>query len=185
MMDTADQSMPSGSVRRAVIVGDASLARQCVDVAIDRGLDVVAVATDHQQVREHAASLGIAVLASSDDVASRLDGVDVDVLFSIANLRVLPQRLLDRARYAINFHDGPLPGYAGLNVTSWALLDGAAEHGVTWHLMTADVDAGDIVAVERFLSSQDDTAFSLNARCYEAAIASFGPIVDALVARHV
>ena len=111
-----------------------------------------------------------------------LDPYDFDVLFSIANLRVLPQRLLDRAAIAINFHDGPLPGYAGLNVTTWALLAGEPEHAVTWHLMTADVDGGDVVALERFPIRPDDTAFSLNARCYEAAIATFPGIVDALVA---
>ena len=77
------------------------------------------------------------------------------------------------AATAINFHDGPLPGYAGLNVTTWALLAGEREHAITWHLMTSDVDGGEIVAAEHFPIADDETAFSLNARCYEAALASF------------
>ena len=115
-------------------------------------------------------------------MAAALDPFEFDVLLSIANLRVLPQRLLDRAAVAINFHDGPLPDYSGLNVTTWALLAGEREHAVTWHLMTAEVDGGDVVAVERFPIVADDTAYSLNARCYEAAIETFPGIVDALVA---
>ena len=59
---------------------------------------------------------------------------------------MLPDAVLGQVDTAINFHDGPLPGYAGLNVTTWALLAGEREHAVTWHLMTADVDAGEIVA---------------------------------------
>ena len=169
-------------MRRAAIVGDASLVGHCVDLAREHGLDVVVVVTDHPQVRDHAGSLGIPVVHPAGDVAGVLDPFDFDVLFSIANLRVLPQRLLDRAAIAVNFHDGPLPEYAGLNVTTWALLAGEREHAVTWHLMTADVDGGDVVAVERFPIRPDDTAFSLNARCYEAAIATFPGIVRSLVA---
>ena len=142
----------------------------------------VVVATQHPQVSERAASFGIPVVDSAGDVAAALDPFDFDVLLSIANLRVLPQRLLDRAAVAINFHDGPLPDYSGLNVTTWALLAGEREHAVTWHLMTADVDGGDVVAVERFPIEADDTAYSLNARCYQAAIETFPGIVDSLVA---
>ena len=169
-------------MRRAAIVGDASLAGHCTEIARERGLEVVVVATRHPQVREQAASFGVPVVDSTGDVAAALDPFEFDVLFSIANLRVLPQRLLDRAAVAINFHDGPLPGYSGLNVTTWALLAGEQEHAVTWHLMTADVDGGDVVAVERFPIEADDTAYSLNARCYEAAIETFPGIVESLVA---
>ena len=110
-----------------------------------------------------------------------LDQHPVDVLFSIANLRIIPDAVLAKVPVAINFHDGPLPGYAGLNVTNWALLAGEREHAITWHLMTADVDAGRIVATERFPIADDETAFSLNARCYEAALTTF-PRVAAAVA---
>ena len=169
-------------MRRAAIVGDASLAGHCTEIAREHGLEVVVVATRHPQVRERAASFGIPVVDSAGDVGAELDPFDFDVLFSIANLRVLPQRVLDRAAVAINFHDGPLPGYSGLNVTTWALLAGEREHAVTWHLMTAEVDGGDVVAVERFPIEADDTAYSLNARCYQAAIETFPGIVDSLVA---
>ena len=52
------------------------------------------------------------------ELVAGLDHHPADVLFSIANLRVLPDDVLARVRTAINFHDGPLPGYAGLNVTT-------------------------------------------------------------------
>ena len=108
--------------------------------------------------------------------------IPADVLFSIANLRIVPGDVLARVGTAINFHDGPLPGYAGLNVTTWALLAGETEHAVTWHLMTDRVDGGDVVAVETFAIDDDETAFSLNARCYEAALASFPRVAAAIAA---
>ena len=51
--------------------------------------------------------------------------------------------------------------------------------------MTADVDRGDVVATERFSIADDETAFSLNARCYEAALASFPVVAAALAAREL
>ena len=56
---------------------------------------------------------------------------------------MIPAEALGLVRgLAVNFHDGPLPRYAGLNVTSWAILGRETTHGVTWHEMTARPDAG-------------------------------------------
>jgi hypothetical protein len=64
-------------------------------------------------------------------------------------------------------------------------MAGEREHGVTWHLMTADVDAGDVVAEERFPVAPDETAYSLNARCFEAALRSFPRVVAAIASGEV
>ena len=50
---------------------------------------------------------------------------------------------------AYNFHPGP-PEYPGIFPSVFALYDGAASFGVTLHEMIREVDAGPIVAVERF-----------------------------------
>ena len=165
---------------RCVLVGDEPLVEQCADAARERGLDVVLIATTNAMVRDYAHDEGIAVVGPGQELLAGLDAHPADVLFSIANLRVLPDAVLDQVDTAINFHDGPLPGYAGLNVTTWALLAGEREHAVTWHLMTADVDAGEVVATETFPIEDDDTAFSLNARCYEAALSTFPDIAGAV-----
>ena len=49
-----------------------------------------------------------------------------------------------------NFHDGPLPRYAGLFSSSWAIVNNEKTHGVTWHKITKKIDAGDIVASKKF-----------------------------------
>jgi natural product biosynthesis luciferase-like monooxygenase protein len=180
-----ENSAGGNALRRVAIIGDASLAGQCVALSVDGGLDVVVVATEHAQVRASAVDRGIPVIDSREALAGALAEFEFDTLLSIANLRVVPASVLDRVRCAINMHDGPLPSYAGLNVTTWALLDGVAEHAVTWHLMTDEVDGGRVVTEERFAVDADETAFSLNARCYEAALASFPRVVAGLVAGQV
>ena len=162
------------------IVGDEFLAVQCAETLLAKGLSVAVVATVHPQIQAWARQQGIACIRSDQGLAQGLAAHAFDVLLSIANLRVLPPEVLDQARVAINFHDGPLPAYAGLNVTSWALLAGEMGHAVTWHLMTQQVDAGDVLAMEPLPILPDDTAFSLNARCFEAGGRSFERVALAL-----
>ena len=104
-----------------------------------------------------------------------------DYLLSITNFRILPEDLLAWPRHgAINFHDGPLPEMGGLNVPAWALFEGAGEHAVVWHRMSADVDAGPVLEEARFRILPGADQFELNAQCYEAAYESFLRLIPAL-----
>lgn len=163
-------------------MGDEVLVVQCIEIARAAGLVPVLVATASPVVRDACAAEGLPVVGPGPELAIGLDEQRADVLFSIANLRVVPDDVLARVDTAINFHDGPLPAYAGLNVTTWAILDDQREHAVTWHLMTAEVDAGQVIATEQFPIGEEETAFSLNARCYEAALATFPRVVAGLSA---
>jgi natural product biosynthesis luciferase-like monooxygenase protein len=167
---------------RCAFIGDESLAAQCAEIARQHGLPVVVMATANAQVQEYAEDAGIACIDSAGDLAASLAEHDFDVLLSVANLRVLPDEVLALAPVNINFHDGPLPGYAGLNVTTHAILGGETGHAITWHVMTSDVDGGEVIAVEPMPVLADDTAFSLNARCYEAGVRSFARVAEQLAA---
>ena len=66
----------------------------------------------------------------------------------------------------------PLPAYAGVHAASWALLNGEKEHGVTWHLMSRRIDAGDILKQERFAIGSRDKAEDVNRACHRPATAT-------------
>ena len=162
----------------SVLIGNESLLVQCGEMLLDRGHQVVAVVTRNGEIIDWARTRALRVEAPGAGLAGRLEGAPYDWLFSIANLDMLLGAVLATAgRGAINFHDGPLPAYAGLNTPVWAILAGEAEHGITWHMMEAGVDEGDIVASRRFAIAPDETALSLNTKAYEAAIESFGEVV--------
>jgi amino acid adenylation domain-containing protein len=115
------------------------------------------------------------------DLEESLASLPFDYLFSVANLSIIPDDILALPRLgAINFHDGPLPRYAGLHVTSWALMNREKEHGVTWHEMTAEVDAGDILKQRSVRISPDETALSLNVGCFQAGIQAFEELIQEL-----
>jgi methionyl-tRNA formyltransferase len=49
---------------------------------------------------------------------------------------------------------------------------------VTWYVMSDSVEGGDILKQVAIDIADDDTAFTLNKKCYEAAIRSFEELVD-------
>ncbi len=104
-----------------------------------------------------------------------------EYLFSIGHLEIIPDHVLQiPQRAAINFHDGLLPQYAGLNVPTWAILNHEHMHGVTWHLMTVQADAGDILQQASFPISAQETALTLNAKCFDAGMSTFVTLIDNL-----
>ena len=168
---------------RVVVVGGTTLPVRCVELLRDEGHRVEAVATTDPDVRAWAETVGVLCLDADDDLANALGGIEFDYLFSLNNLQYLPGKVIALARRsAVNFHDGPLPDYAGLNAPSWAILNGESEWAISWHVMTDRVDEGDVLLRVPVEILPDDSSLTLNTRCYEAAIESFPRLVRQLVA---
>ncbi|UWR23513.1 MupA/Atu3671 family FMN-dependent luciferase-like monooxygenase [Sulfitobacter sp. S190] len=165
-----------------LIAGDQSLTIACGDMVLAAGHRVAGVVTTDADVAAWAAGHGLPVIARMGDVA-QADLPPVDWFLSIANLRIVPKPVLEvPTRGAINFHDGPLPRYAGLNTPAWAIINGETEHAVSWHMIEGGVDEGDLLAQQSFAIAPDETAFSLNSKCYAAGMESFGRVLAQLEA---
>lgn len=166
-----------------VLMGNETLLVQCGEALLERGARIERVITRNAAISKWAKTHEIGVLSPGENLAEQLENVDFHWLFSIANLDIIPDAVLEiPKRGAINFHDGPLPRYAGLNAPVWALLAGEANFGITWHLISKGIDQGDIIAQENFSITPDETALTLNAKCYEAAMHAFGPVLDGVMA---
>ncbi|MBP9181616.1 MAG: LLM class flavin-dependent oxidoreductase [Fuscovulum sp.] len=162
-----------------LLIGNETLTTQCGDVLRSRGHTIAAVVTQAPEVARWADAQGLAVEPYGADLADRLP--KADWLLSVANLTVLAPAVLARAsRGAVNFHDGPLPAHAGLNAPVWAILAAEAQHGITWHLIEGGVDEGRILEDRRFPIAADDTALTLNTRCFEAGMESFPAVLSQL-----
>ena len=165
----------------AVIIGNESLAIQCADMLRDAGHSLKAVVTRNPDIAAWADTAGVTVHSSDADLANALSADPFDWLLSIANLDLIPDTVLSLpARGAVNFHDGPLPRYAGLNAPVWALINGEVEYGISWHMISGGVDEGALVAQQFFDIAPDETTLTLNTKCYGAAIDSFATVLDKL-----
>ncbi|MBU4118739.1 MAG: hypothetical protein KJ555_08260 [Proteobacteria bacterium] len=111
---------------------------------------------------------------------------EVDVVFSINNHQIIRGELLALPPEGIiNFHNGPLPRYGGLNACTWAIFNGETRHGVTWHYVSSGVDDGDIVGQKFFEIKPDITALQLVMVCINEGIALFREIIPSILAGKV
>jgi methionyl-tRNA formyltransferase len=95
----------------------------------------------------------LAVAKSCDVIEADLAGLNPDLVISFLNDCILRGPLL-RFR-GVNFHPAP-PEYPGRGGASRALYNGDATFGATAHRIVAKVDAGQIVAVDRFKIDEQD-----------------------------
>ncbi len=171
------------NIKSCVLIGSDSLLIECGDAWRARGHSIAAVVTDAPRVASWARAEKLVVIDANGDYGAALAAYSFDYLFAITFLRVIPAPVLGLPKQAaINFHDGPLPRYAGLNAPSWALIKRAKEYGITWHVMSMQVDRGDILKQVPVEISAEDTSLSLNTRCFAAAIESFAELADELAA---
>lgn len=172
--------MIAATSRRCVLAGSEPLLVECAKILLDRGHEIAAIVSRRAEIGLWARQHAIALIDDANALPDAPIGA-FDDLYSITNLSVLSPRILALPTgHAINFHDGPLPAYAGLNAPVWALLAGERRHGVSWHRMDAAIDTGDILAERDFAIDEGETAHSINTKCFAAAIDSFGELVAAI-----
>jgi methionyl-tRNA formyltransferase len=151
----------------------------CARVLMQHRHVVSRVVSGHSVVKRYADDRSIPLGRPGKDVVNFLSRSPFDYLFSVVNLRILSPEVLALPRVeAINFHDSLLPAYAGANATSWAIISGERSHGVTWHRMDSEVDRGAVLVSAQLPIRAEETALTLNVRCYEAGIAAFEHLLD-------
>jgi len=164
-----------------IIVGSGTLAIRCAQLAMAMGHVIGAALCGDAILVEWADRADIPCMDSVEELCSFLKADPVDWIFSVASPFILPAAVFGRARRgAFNYHDGPLPRYAGRQATSWALLAQETEYAITWHRIDDGVNTGDVVVQRQVLIASNDTALSLNLKCHEAAIEGFRELLARL-----
>jgi methionyl-tRNA formyltransferase len=174
-----------------IIIGEGKMALDCAKIASARdGVRLAALVcpsdSGGSRLRSFADKVGAKLIAAADpndaSVVGELERLEPDIVFSINNYRILRPTLLETAtRAAVNFHNGPLPRYAGVNIPTWVIWNGERRHGVTWHYMDRGVDTGDVVAQVHFDLRGEETAAELNFKCIAEGTNAFPGVLDALL----
>lgn len=168
------------------LMGEELLLVECAEILLNKGHQVLGIISPNHQILEWAGKHDIPSTKPNADLLAFLSQRPFDYFFSITNLSIIPEEILSLPRQcAINFHDGLLPYYAGLHCPSWAILRNEPTHGITWHVMTSEVDKGGILKQVMIPIQDDDTAFTLNVKCHAAGLTSFGDLIDELVGKNI
>ena len=163
-------------------IGEGNLLLCCLQELIEAGIEVKAVFTNTTCASEICQNNGIPCHDRNVNICECLQDISIDYFFSISNPRILKEDVLKIARIlTINYHDSPLPAYAGVHATSWAIMNGERFHGISWHVVETGIDTGDILQSETVEILDEDSALTLNLKCQESAKCAFKQLVDNIV----
>ena len=156
-------------------MGTPDIAATCLKKILADGFDVVGVYTQPDRpkgrgmklvaspVKEVALAQDIPVFQPEnfreDETVEQFRSLQPDICAVVAYGRILPQRVLDiPACGCINIHASLLPQYRGSAPYQWAVLDGLTETGVSAQHMVWEMDAGDVIDVEKTPIGENETA---------------------------
>lgn len=169
---------------RVVFMGTPDIAATCLKRILKEGFEVVGVYTQPDRpkgrgmkmvaspVKETALAAGIPVFQPEHfrdaETVEQLRALNPDVISVVAYGRILPQKVLDIPGWGcINIHASLLPQYRGSAPYQWAVLDGLTETGVSAQHMVLEMDAGDVIDVEKTVIGENETAGELLDRLAE------------------
>ena len=141
--------MASNKARSCYIFGGDTLLLECVEILLDRNVDVRGIISRNSRIKEWADKSKVPFIDLDSNYLPALSKTPFDYLFAITHPEIIPDAVLQLPQVlSVNFHDGPLPLYAGLNTPAWALMNNEDKYGITWHKITPGVDEGDILLQE-------------------------------------
>jgi len=163
-----------------LLLGNEPLVTRVAALLAERGHAVVAVVTDSAAVRRWCEEADVPTL-SRHDYPKFLEERPIDLLLSITYPRRIPIEMLMKARRAaVNYHDGPLPRYAGMNAPAWCICNGESRHAIVWHQLIEGLDAGKILEQRDIELDSRETSLSLNIRNVVLALDSFRALIERL-----
>ncbi|HVU77569.1 MAG TPA: formyltransferase family protein [Gaiellaceae bacterium] len=111
------------------------------------------------------------VFASSKRSLARLfAGYELDLVVCTGFPWLVPEAALSASRLGVvNGHPSLLPRYRGPFPIAWAVRNGEAEIGMSYHLMDARFDTGNLLAQRAVPLADDDTWDSLMGKVSEVA----------------
>jgi formyltetrahydrofolate-dependent phosphoribosylglycinamide formyltransferase len=173
----------SGLLRLAVLgSGAGSNLRAIIAAIADKKLkaEIAIALTDQAEsgFREIARAAGVPALfvdggdnprrlsdAAQKEIFEHLERARIDVVVLAGFMRILKEPVISAyAGRIVNVHPSLLPKFKGANAPQLAIDEGELETGCTVHLVTAEIDAGRILAQARVPIKIGDTAETLHAR---------------------
>lgn len=102
------------------------------------------------------------------EIHAKLLGHGVEIVCLAGFMRLLSPWFVNEWRgRMLNIHPSLLPDFKGANAVADALAAGVKETGCTVHLVTEEMDAGEVVAQARVAILADDTLEKLHNRIHE------------------
>ena len=166
-------------------MGTPEIAKVCLARVVEQGFSVVAAYTKPDtpknrgmkmtvsEVKAYCETAGIPVFqptAFDDAACAQLEALHPDLILVVAYGKILPQRVLDSAKYGcINMHASILPELRGAGPVQWSILRHFKETGVSAMYLSAGMDEGDVIEIRRTPIDPEENSQQLLERLTEIA----------------
>jgi len=170
-----------------IILGTGRLAFQFAKKVQDFDIPVVVYDTNQTKsslLRQSLQNRGIVCKrVTIENISHDLRNIhDETLLISAINPYLIPKTVLENPNLlAINCHYALLPKHPGRNAEAWAIYEQDHKTGITWHLMTSDIDAGDIIAQKEFPIEEAHTSLGLLRVLNQLAFQTFSEFLPSLM----
>ena len=156
---------------KIVFIGKSIMLSKCLEIISKYYKNIFVITDDHSLKKNYLKKVKFIKLKN-------IKKIRPDYLFSVLNEKILQTEYIKLVKkYSINFHDGPLPKYAGLFSSSWAIYNSEREHGVCWHKIEKTLDTGDILFQKKFSIKKNVTAYEVDTKGIIEGIKLFKKIV--------
>lgn len=183
-MSIDQTSQPVKPLRIAVLVSGSGSNLQVLIDAMQAGalpIEIIGVISNREDAyaitRAKDAGIEVAVLSHVESgkrmgiktfekhATAQLEAWQPDLVVLAGFMRVLSADFIDNAPAPmINLHPSLLPAYKGLDTHTRVLLSGEREHGCSIHVVTAELDAGQVLSQAVLPIRHTDTPDSLQKR---------------------
>jgi methionyl-tRNA formyltransferase len=154
---------------RIILFALTGFANKVLDVLLRNQCDVVAIFTrpergpfpyyPEENISEYAAQKKIATYEEFtwDQAKKIITESRSDLLLVATFHRIIPNEIISLFPLSVNIHPSLLPKYRGATPIAWAIFNKETETGVTAHLLTEKLDAGDILLQKTIPIERGDT----------------------------
>jgi methionyl-tRNA formyltransferase len=129
------------------------------DRAAGRGMEVQAPPVKRVAIERGLPVVQPEKIKNNPEFRARLEEIRPEAILVVAYGRIIPQWMLDLARFGnINLHGSLLPKYRGAAPIQWAVANGEVVTGVTTMRLDAGLDTGDMLLAQVCPIGQEETA---------------------------
>lgn len=168
---------------KTVVFAYHSIGCEGIRALLSQGFDIAAIFTHRDDPDEQIWFESVAALAVEHQIPiyapedinhpmweAKIRDLRPDIIFSFYYRQLIGSAILEiPPAGGLNLHGSLLPAYRGRCPVNWVLIHGESRTGVTLHYMTAEPDAGDIVAQQPVFIEEEDTAMRLHRKLAFAA----------------
>ncbi|WP_221254542.1 formyltransferase family protein [Campylobacter sp. 19-13652] len=155
-----------------IVVGFSRVANECAKIASE----FFAKSALRVSFKEE---LGASLVLKKDERDSYFNSLRNALIISANNFYIFKPECIQN-NLIINYHNALLPRHKGVNAHVWAVYEGDASAGISWHIVDSGIDTGGIISQRALELTRDMSAARLLLAQHTLAISSLKETLERL-----